>query len=255
MSNDLANVHLPPGPDNSPMALIRLAIDKGISPDQMTALYNLAERHAANQAAMEFGKAIQAFQEECPPIVKSQDVRKAGQNGQPGALLYNFANLDDIMKVAGPIMARNKIAVTYDTSFASGLMSVTARVRVGSHVESTTVTLGLPGIPNANDSQKAGGALAYGQRYALKAALGIVVTGEDRDALEQFQGIDQEQTKELNELLEILRKKAEANKASPEKWEKWKADFWAIWGWKSMNDVHASKFADVKDRLQKAINK
>ena len=64
MSTDLANVHLPEGPDNSPLTLIRLALEKGLEPDRMTALYNLHERHEKNLALKAFNEDFNSAQGE-----------------------------------------------------------------------------------------------------------------------------------------------------------------------------------------------
>jgi hypothetical protein len=188
------------------MALIRTAIERGVDPDKMTALYNLAERWEKNEAAKKFAEALTRFQAKMPPIVKEREVHKAENKG--GGKMYNFAPYEDVMKIAKPILEECEIVTTFTTKPGeNNLTAVTCRVRVGTHFEETTITLGMPGILNANPSQQAGGALSYGKRYALCAALNIVITGEDKDGADQFEGISDAQSEELNTMLETCRAK------------------------------------------------
>ena len=105
------------------------------------------------------------------------------------------------MEVAQPILNKCGITVTFSTVTNGNTMTTTCHVRVGTHVEDTAVTLALPAIPNANDAQRAGGALAYGQRYSMKAALNIRIKGEDNDAAKIAEKIDAEQVLQIEDLL------------------------------------------------------
>lgn len=161
-----------------PLALIQSAIQQGLDPDKLTKLFELQERHEKAQAAREFAAAVTAFQAECPPVVKERAVKNA--NGTPR---YHFANYEDLMAVAGPILARHDIFVNFDTVPFEGMLMVTCKVRVGIHVEPSAVTVPLmAGGSGSNDVQALGSTVSYGKRYALINALNIVVVDEDDDA-------------------------------------------------------------------------
>lgn len=187
----------------TPMVLLERALATGVDVEKLTKLFDLQERWEKQQAAVAFNEAIRKFQSLCPPIVKANKVHgKDRSDGTKGPVHYCFANYDDIMEVAQPILAECGISVTFSTKINGQLMETTCRVRVGTHSEETSVTLALPVIPNANDAQRAGGALSYGQRYSLKAALNIRITGEDDDAVSQDGGtIEEAQVKVLEGLL------------------------------------------------------
>lgn len=178
----------------TPMALIELAMKNGVDVEKLTGLFDLQERWEKQQAAIAFGHAIQAFQAACPPITKDREVRTNANEH-----MYNFAGLDDIMEIIQPHLTKNGIVVTWDSDIVATAMKTTCHVRVGTHVEHTSVTLALPEIPKANSTQKAGGALAYGKRYSVVAALGIRIKGEDNDAQGQEEHIDLEQWKALQD--------------------------------------------------------
>lgn len=180
----------------NPLVLLQHMIDKGGNPDQLEKMMTLCERWEANQATKEFAEAITKFQRLMPAIVKDNPVKD-----REGKLMYCFADHADIMEVAQPLLSECGIAVTFSTKFAANLMETTCHVRVGSHVEDTTVTLAIPQIPNANDSQKAGGCISYGQRYSFKAALNIRIKGEDNDAAGMLDTLLLAETNEIERML------------------------------------------------------
>jgi hypothetical protein len=181
----------------SPLSLIQAAIERGMDPDKLGRLMDLQERWEKNRAAEAYAEAIRNFQSRMPIV----DKLTPGAKDRSGKLMYKFVAFDDIMEVAQPHLDACGITVTFDTKVAGTVMTTTCHVRVGIHVEDTSISLGLPQIPNANDAQRAGAALSYGQRYSMKAALNIRVKGEDNDAQTIAQKIDAEQVLQIEDLL------------------------------------------------------
>lgn len=182
----------------TPMSLIQTAIEKGMAVENLGKLMDLQERYERNEAAKEFALAIADFQSKMPAVVKGNPV-----NDKNGNLMYTFASFDDIMAIAQPILSARGITVTFSTKVTpEKLMETTCHVRVGIHVEHTSITLALPSIPNANDAQKAGAALAYGQRYSMKAALNIRISGEDTDAAKLAETVNEQQAQRIDNLIE-----------------------------------------------------
>ena len=179
-----------------PLSLIQSAIDKGLDPDKLGKLMDLQERYEKNRAAEAFAEALCGFQADCPPIFK-------GREAQGGKMKFAYASFDDVMREAGPVMKRHNIVATYTTEQNEKLMRIVCRIRVGAHVEETTVNLPIPaGL--VNDTQLYGQAVSYGKRYALCAALGIVVTDEDNDG-NQLECIAGDEIEEINTLLDECR--------------------------------------------------
>ena len=160
-----------------PLALVQQAMDKGIAPEQLGKLLDLQERWERNEAAKDYAEAITQFQAECPRIYKH---RQASFDGKP---VYKFASFDDIDAQVRPLLTKYGIVVTFSTSetTAQGI-TVTVRIRVGTHVEESNLRVPVPSQMKVNDTQRFGAALAYAKRYALCDALNIVVTDEDDDA-------------------------------------------------------------------------
>src|SRR5436190_8740894 len=181
----------------NPLVLLQAMIEKGVQPEQLSRLMDLAERWEANRAAEAFAEAVTGFQAECPMILKR---RKAGTR-ENSKVKFDFASYDDVMKEAGPLLAKWKIVPSFTTEPAEQGVKCTCRIRVGTHVELTTLTLPIPaGV--VNDTQLYGQAVTYAKRYALCAALNIVVSDEDNDASKCLDTIDQDDVRQLNTLIE-----------------------------------------------------
>jgi hypothetical protein len=169
---------------SNPMALVQAAIDKGIDPERLGKLLDLAERWEANQAAAEFSKALTAFQRECPPVHKGRPVM--GKGGSQ--VRYSFAGYDDIMVVVGPILARHGICVDFQTPTTRDEFKVVMRIRVGAYYEDKTFSAPMPDLAKLasatymTEPQAFGTVLSYFKRYTLCAGLNITVTNEDTDA-------------------------------------------------------------------------
>lgn len=212
----------------NPMALLQQAIDKGINPDDLGKLMDLAERFEKNRAAEAYGAAMAKFQAKCPRITKTRSVNA-------GPLKYQYASFDDVMAEAGPVLAECGIAVAFSTTANEYGIRVTVRLRVGIHSEDYTLDVPVPDM-RVNDTQRYGAALSYAKRYALCAALNIVVTDEDNDAACCVDPITEEQEVQLIELLDQFKDPKEERK-------------------RFMHWLQVAKVSDIPQRdFQKAIN-
>ena len=114
-------------------------------------------------------KALAAFQQEIPVILKEND-----------GYGYKYADLPAIFEVINPIMQKYGLGFTQ-------LIEGDAIKTIIFHVESGETLESLVNIPQGvqlkgmNDFQVLGSAITYLRRYALSAALGLV-TDKDTDA-------------------------------------------------------------------------
>jgi hypothetical protein len=170
-------VALPP-PTVTPMTLLQTAISNQVDPDKLGKLIELSEQWNRDRAAENFALAITNFQRDCPMIGKDRSA-----NDKDGRPMYYFAAFEDIWRKVRHLLSDNAIAVTFDTQPAEGLLSVTCKIRVGIHVETTNVCLPIPpATARCNATQALASAVSYGKRYAFCSALGIVTADEDDDA-------------------------------------------------------------------------
>lgn len=199
-----------PGPD--PLALVQLAIEKGADIDKLGRLFDLAERYEKAQAAIRFARAITKFQAACPRVKKERKAQIPGKDGKQG-YGYSFANFEDVDRVAAPHLAANEIVVTFSTDHVANgtvpAIKTTCRVRVGTHTEDTVLSVPVPQM-TVNDTQRYGAALSYAKRYAMCAALKIVVADEDDDGQGLIERVNDGQIETLRAHLERTGTKEEA---------------------------------------------
>ena len=185
----------------TPLALIQSALDKGLNPERLGKLLDLQERWESLRAREEYGRALAAFQRECPQVPKTRPVLQKN-----GDLRYKYAALEDVVKAAGPVMAAHGIAATFSQDMTDRDVITTVRVQVGSHAEDKRFVSPRPNFEAAGAigqtvPQAYGATLTYYRRYALCAALGIVVCGEDSDAAADGvglqAGLSEDQVREL----------------------------------------------------------
>jgi hypothetical protein len=184
---------------SDPMAIIALAVQHGAEPAQLRELLELQREYAKDRAAERFGEALTQFQRRCRFVEK---VREATIYSDKGNYKYNFASFDDVMRVAAPALDECSLAVSFSTEAIDKGIRCTCRIRHGIHFEDHTIDVPVPQM-KVNDTQKYGAALSYAKRYALCAALNIVVTDDiDNDAATLIDPISQEQEIQLRELIE-----------------------------------------------------
>jgi len=177
----------------SPM---QTAIQLGLTPEQAVGWMEAQQQWERNEAARAFSVAMTDFQGKCPTVKKK---RKAGEGG----FGYSYAAYEDVMAVAGPVLKECGLALTFSTEHDAAGIKVTCRIRHGIHFEDHTLTVPVPSM-RVNDTQRYGAALSYAKRYALCAALNIVVADEDTDASGLDEPVTLEQAAMIREWTEQI---------------------------------------------------
>lgn len=177
----------PPAPrpaqvqDVTPLTMLAGALEAGHDVTKLERLFDLAERHEANEARKQFAAALSDFQAECPPIVESKLATVTMKGG--GAYSYSYADLDIIMKTIRPLLGKFGLSVRYDAETSDDGQRIRSTCYVmhrGGHQETTTFVVPVDEAMKVNDSQKMGSANSYACRYNVVNALGLT-TGEDDD--------------------------------------------------------------------------
>ena len=228
--------NLPQRGESTPMQLIDMAVSKNADPAQLEKLMDLHERWERSQAAKAFSHALMQFQSKCPIIHKSREVSFNGKKQ------YNFAGLDDIMRAITPILHECGLSVSYSTEVKEGQMLVKCKITCGIHSEVSEVQMPIPADARVNDTQKMAMALSYAKRYALCAALNIVTSNEDDDAVCLESTITEEQAATLKDMLEQL---------APER----HAGFMEYMKVSRLIDIPAKQYATAHTQLKAAIAK
>lgn len=176
-----------------PMHLLAAAVAQGATPDALERLMGLQERWERNQAEKDFAAAVAQFQANCPQVLKDRQSN-----------FGRYASLDDIMEDIKPHLAAAGLCVSFDVEMAdSATLTVHAIISKGIHKQRTKFVCPVPDM-KVNATQRMGAALSYAKRYALCAALNIVVTDEDTDAdsLKPAATITEEQAVHLQDIAE-----------------------------------------------------
>jgi hypothetical protein len=156
----------------NPISLLAGQDMSGIDTEKLSKLMELQERWEARQCEKLLADAMANFQASCPSTIKS----RKSDRGQ-------FASLDDIMFAIRSTLANNGLSVSFDTNTPeSGKLTAVCHVmhRDGGRFN-REVTVPVDSAMRANDTQKMGSAISYAKRYALVAALNIIVSDHDDD--------------------------------------------------------------------------
>lgn len=154
-------------------ALLRLAVERGVSPESMEKLVDLQMRVMAKQAEMAFNSAIQAFQSSCPNVLKNRT----------GNFKNTYASLDHIVAVIRPHLEANGLSFSFDADETEGQLTTVCHVHhvAGHSRPGKFVCMIDKSAKQLNSMQQAASAQSYGRRYALLNVLGITTADEDDD--------------------------------------------------------------------------
>lgn len=165
--------------DNSPMVLLKAALDRGADMAVLEKLMDLQERWEGNQARKAFDAAMAAARAEIKPILKNRLVDHDTKAG--GRKTYRHEDLAEIARSVDPVLARHGLSYRFRTT-----AEVNEPIRVTcvvSHRDGYSEENSLPGprdeSGNKNSLQSMGSTLTYLQRYTLKAALGLAASNDD----------------------------------------------------------------------------
>jgi len=156
--------------------------------EKMTALY---ERMEDRRASQDFAAAFAALQAETSAIKPERTIPNRGL----------FAAFADLMAEVKPILTRHGFSVRFDTDYRNDPLRVEATcylMHAGGHQTATKFAARVGKGVGGSDAQADGAAFTFAKRYALTAALNIVVDA-DADARALGQPITPRQADELAE--------------------------------------------------------
>jgi hypothetical protein len=167
--------------ESSAEGLIQQAISAGTPVEVIERLLAMRSQLNAERAKKEFDEAMARFQEECPTIVKTKEVKT-----RSGQVAYKYAPIESIVQqVKGPL-ARNGFSykTQIDTLPTGVKATITAR-HVGGHSEDTSMEVPLGTKTEIMSlSQVTAAASTFAKRYAFCNAFGILTGDEDTDGAE-----------------------------------------------------------------------
>lgn len=167
-----------PGPPNVE-ALISKAINKN-NLDVIERLLNMRRELKAEAAKEAYFRDLARFQKECPIIRKSIEVLNKESKG--GGTRYRYAPLDELVRLAGPILMKHGFSWTVKTRQGKGwVKAILEAHHIEGHTEVTDFTVPIQADAYMTAPQKVAGALTFSSRYAFRNAFGIMTGDADDD--------------------------------------------------------------------------
>lgn len=160
----------------TPMEMVATIVARGGDMAQLEKLLDLQDRWERNEAKKAFVKAMAAFKENPPTIVKD---KQASFNGKPQ---YSFANLAQVSAVIGRALSAHGLSASWKTEQDGSAIKVTCVLtHVEGHSESCSLSAGADTSGSKNAIQAIGSTKSYLEKYTLLAITGLAADDQDDD--------------------------------------------------------------------------
>lgn len=174
----------------SPMQMLSAALDRGIDPEKLKSLMDLAERYEANEARKAYVAAITAFKANAPKIYKDKQVRFQTTKG---ITEYKHALSGAASEEIGAALAEHDISHRWKVEHLDGgkIKVTCVLTHALGHSEEAYLQAAPDDSGGKNSIQAVGSTVSYLQRYSLFAASGIVPQDADDDGRQGVQGLSE----------------------------------------------------------------
>jgi hypothetical protein len=187
MSNAITKVE---ARQTNPVSLLEMAIQQGADLDKIEKFMDLETRWNAEQARKAYNQALNGFQSELGPIIKTRQAHNS-----------KYADIDDIAQAIRPFLSKHGLSYTFNQDQEGSNLKVTCTIRHSDgHSESNTLSAIYDTSGGKNAIQAVASSLTYLRRYTLTGALGITTGNEDTDG-----GKPSFQVEDLIKYLDIVR--------------------------------------------------
>lgn len=192
-----------PSESGEVIALLRLAVERGVPVEALEKLVALQERYQDRQAKMEFAGALAEFQRECPPIPK-ESTAKIVSKKTGTTFSYTYAELDTIADAVRPYLHARGLSYSWDSEVGESLLHCTCTLRHrNGHSITAKFTAPIGATERMSAAQEHAAALSYARRQSLVQVLGLTTTEPDPDGDVEHQGtIDSGQAATLQALID-----------------------------------------------------
>lgn len=172
-------VHQPEPTAIDPSAMILAAIKSKVPVETMERILAMRTQLRAEAAKEAFDHAMAKFQQECPTIKKTKEVKD-----KQGRKRYSYAPIDSIVDQVKDTLGRNGLSYRIDIENDDKIMTVLCTVKhTLGHFEVTRFPVPIGSEEYMTDAQKYGARSTFAKRYAFMNALGIMTGDEDTDSV------------------------------------------------------------------------
>lgn len=165
----------------SPLSLLQTGIAAGtVDSDAVKALTQLVQFADDREAKRAYMEAFDRFRTSCGTIIKT----RSGGKG-------TYAPIEEIQAIIDPLLSDQQLSYRFSCEVVEGRTFTSCiMTHAGGHSETTLfpwadeniMPANAKGRSVVNQAQELGARQSYANRYALKAATGIRIAGEDDDA-------------------------------------------------------------------------
>lgn len=190
---------LAPLPEEHQGNIVMVAMQQGYDANMIEKMMDLQERLEKSEAKKAYIKAMAAFKENPPKILKDTKVEFETSKGTTG---YSHAKLAAITNAVCSELSKHGLSADWETDQKEKISVTCIITHILGHSESTTLSAGPDTTGNKNAIQAIGSTVTYLQRYTLLAKLGLATHDMDDDGQNSEDKITEAQIIQLNEVLE-----------------------------------------------------
>lgn len=223
----------PTPPSAAPIDLISSAIASGANLEHLERLMTMQEKFEANEAKKAFYRAMAAFKEHAPVIIKDKQVGYASNKGTVG---YRHASLFNVVDTISQELSKHGLSLSWRTE-QNGKITVTCRIsHEQGYSEETSLSADADTSGAKNSIQAIGSTVSYLQRYTALALTGLATQDQDNDA-------QIAETKISEERLALIKSELKALESD-------EAKFASFMGVEKLEDIPASQFSKAKIAIE-----
>jgi len=197
---------LPVVQPQTPMAMLAVAVQKGMDAATIAGLMDLQERYDANEAKKAFNVAFAAFKGEVIKVVKNRTVEVGPLKDK------KYAELFSVVNAITPALSLHGLSASWKlTKDEKDWIEVTCTIK---HALGHSESVSMGGPPDTGGAkspiQARASSVSYLERYTLKAICGVAEQGEDDDGAGKQAGMSDEAYQAWKAKIEATKTKAAA---------------------------------------------
>jgi hypothetical protein len=164
--------------DNSPGALLRLALERDLDIAKLERMLELQGRYEATAARKAYVIAMSEFKrDDCPLIVKDRKV--SFRNSKGHVVEYEHASLAQVVSRCVTALAKHGFHHEWAVDQSSGIRVTCKITHRQGHSETTTLSAAPDQSGTKNQIQAIASTVTYLERYTLLMALGLAPATDD----------------------------------------------------------------------------
>ena len=186
--------------DNSPAALIAIAVGQGADLEKLERLLALQIKWEENEAKKAYVKAMADFKTAPPAIDKDKTVSYGVGDKKT---TYTHASLANVTRKINDGLSKHGLSAGWSTKQESGNITVTCKIthEMG-HSESTSLTAAPDISGSKNAIQAVGSTISYLERYTILALTGLATADMDNDGGDsEPEFITEKQVSEITDMM------------------------------------------------------